>query len=152
MILTASTILMLLTSVQIALFAIDELHCHRKRGLPRWEIIGHPIDTVSTLLTYSIAVFLEFSPTHLTWYTLSALASCIIVTKDEFVHAKLCDGFESWIHALMFMLHPVMFIAFGYAWSLGEASHIMQLIAGSALLVGVYQIVFWKFFYDHSHQ
>ena len=37
---------------------VDELLFHRRRGLPRWERIGHPIDTLSVLACYGVSLWL----------------------------------------------------------------------------------------------
>jgi hypothetical protein len=32
----------------------DEFYFHRRRTLPRWEWLGHPLDTLSVLLCWSV--------------------------------------------------------------------------------------------------
>src|SRR6185295_1334290 len=38
--------------------AVDELWFHRRRGLPRWERLGHPLDTLTVALCYGWLVAL----------------------------------------------------------------------------------------------
>src|SRR5258708_18222986 len=101
---------------QAALMVVDEFYFHHKRSLPRWERIGHPLDTLSVLVCYAIS--LAFSPTHgwLGLYALAAAFSCLLITKDEFVHAKLCGPGEHWLHAVLFVLHPVVLTLAAILW------------------------------------
>ena len=50
---------------QAALMMVDELHFHRRRGLPRWERIGHPLDTATVLVCYGTALTLSPGQTYL---------------------------------------------------------------------------------------
>ncbi len=34
-------------ALQTCCMAVDEVHFHRQRGLPRWERLGHPLDTLT---------------------------------------------------------------------------------------------------------
>jgi hypothetical protein len=34
-------------ALQMCCMAVDEVHFHRQRGLPRWERLGHPLDTLT---------------------------------------------------------------------------------------------------------
>ena len=31
--------------------------------------------------------------------------------KDEFVHSELCEPAENWLHAVLFILHPICFLS-----------------------------------------
>src|SRR5688572_26770565 len=96
---------------------VDELWFHRKRGLPRFERIGHPLDTLTFVgcLVWLLAAR-PGDQTALGVYAALALASALFVTKDEPVHAMLCDRAEQWLHGLLFALHPLALGAFAYAW------------------------------------
>jgi 2-polyprenyl-6-hydroxyphenyl methylase/3-demethylubiquinone-9 3-methyltransferase len=116
---------------------------HRKRGLPRWERIGHPLDTL-TLIT-CLVWLLATTPSQatLTVYIVLAAFSTLFVTKDEFVHAKLCSGGEQWLHSVLFILHPIVLFAFGNLWWLGYESPLVgQLVVTIAFMT--YQIVYWS--------
>lgn len=140
----------------------DEGYFHIRRGLPKWERIGHPIDTLSVLICMGFVLFVPFSTKTLILYCLLASLSSLLVTKDEFVHKHHCPASEQWLHALLFTLHPITLISAGFMWPVvqnievspwisnilnnRDALHqflICQLITMSAFLV--YQIVFWNF-------
>src|SRR5262245_66006812 len=38
--------------LQMIFIAVDEIHFHRRRGLPRWERLGHPLDTLTVLACF----------------------------------------------------------------------------------------------------
>jgi hypothetical protein len=50
--------------------AVDEFYFHRKRGLPRWERVGHPVDTFSVLLCFLFVLFVPYSEGALMGYIL----------------------------------------------------------------------------------
>ena len=129
--------------LQAALMAVDELVFHRRRGLPRWERIGHPIDTASVLGCFLIA--LAFEPTRgaLIVYAALAALSCLLVTKDEFVHAGRCAPAEHWLHAALFVLHPLLLLAGAVLWLDGERA-ILVAQSLAILAFGVYQTTYWN--------
>lgn len=95
---------------------IDEFYFHHKRGLGLWERIGHPADTLTVLIPYSVVIYFPPTQKNVIIYTLLAIFSCIFVTKDEFIHSKLCSLGEMWLHAFLFLLHPILFILVGFYW------------------------------------
>jgi hypothetical protein len=95
-------------------------------------------------------------------YVVFSLISCLLVTKDEFVHQKHCEGSEHWLHALLFLNHPILLASLGILWPLftecslpafwtrlmphKELFHLF--IVGQALFVTLfflYQLLFWNF-------
>lgn len=136
-------ILLVPPALQALAMAFDELVFHRRRGLPRWERWGHPIDTLSTALCYGWLVSRAPDAPHaLAGYVALCVASCLLITKDELVHAQLCEPAEGWLHSVLFVLHPVVFLCFWLLWQAGEG----RLVQGALLLtLGVmfYQLVYW---------
>lgn len=96
--------------------AFDELYFHRKRGLGRWERIGHPIDTLSVVTCLGWALLVTPSRSAAAAYVALSLVSCLLVTKDEWVHARRCSAGEHWVHALLFLVHPVTLGTLGALW------------------------------------
>ncbi|MEO7425719.1 MAG: hypothetical protein ABI036_11065 [Fibrobacteria bacterium] len=94
---------------------VDELWFHRRRGLPAWERWGHPLDTLTVLACYALALALPPTRNGLLLYAGAAIVSTLFITKDEWVHARHCGGGESWLHACLFSLHPVL-LAIAGAW------------------------------------
>jgi hypothetical protein len=130
--------------MQAALMLIDEFHFHRTRRLPRWERIGHPLDTLTVLVCYAMTIVL--SPTHgaIAAYVAGAVFSCLFVTKDEFVHAKLCSPGEHWLHATLFVAHPIVLGLAAFLWIRGEQRPLLVAQAALTLLFGAYQTVYWN--------
>ncbi len=127
----------------LAMF-VDELVFHRKRGLPRWERVGHPLDTLTVAACYGWLVAVPPSYPHALGVYVSLCAfSCLFITKDEIIHAKLCEPLETWLHAVLFVLHPIVFLGFGLIWFSGEAWVLKGALA-STLAVLAYQFLYWN--------
>lgn len=101
--------------------AVDEFACHRRREVPRWEWLGHALDTLVFLVCLGVPLALAPTPSHVLLYAALAAGSCLLITKDEWIHQRLCSGGEQWLHALLFILHPVVLIATAMLW-LGRAA------------------------------
>lgn len=130
--------------LQALAMAIDELHFHRRRGLPRWERVGHPLDTLSAAACFAWLVYAEPSrPDVLGVYVLLVTFSCVLVTKDEFVHKKHCGPVESWLHALLFVLHPIVFMAAGWLWFTDQGSPFFAIQLAVTLCFATYQALYW---------
>jgi hypothetical protein len=131
--------------LQMLAMAGDELVFHRKRGLPRWERLGHPLDTLSAALCYGWVVFVPVSaPGALVVYVALCAFSCLLITKDEFVHARLCQPMETWLHAVLFVLHPIVFLGFGAIWRQGLGSWPLKVELGLTLALLLHQLVYWN--------
>ncbi|MCL2449785.1 MAG: hypothetical protein FWD17_12630 [Polyangiaceae bacterium] len=102
--------------VQAAAMAFDELHYHRSRGLGAWERLGHPLDTLTVVACIGWALCMQPTAEHVVAYIALAAVSCLFVTKDEFVHARRCSAGEHWLHALLFIVHPVALASIGLLW------------------------------------
>ncbi len=131
--------------LQALIISIDEFYYHYKRGLPKWERIGHPLDSLSILLCWSFAALKLPSENNIFAFALLCIFSCLFVTKDEFVHARECNGAEHWLHAILFLLHPICFYALFALWRAGEFQNVIIIQIGFIFAFMLYQIVFWQF-------
>jgi hypothetical protein len=138
--------LMLPLAAQGLAMIVDEFYFHYKRGLPLWERLGHPIDTLSVLACFGLAAFTEPTVGHIRLFAGLALLSCIAVTKDEFVHHRLCDAAEQWLHAVLFLLHPACLLVCAYAWIQDPNPALIQTQTGVLTLVLAYQLLYWNLF------
>jgi 2-polyprenyl-6-hydroxyphenyl methylase/3-demethylubiquinone-9 3-methyltransferase len=137
--------------LQGAIMVVDEGWFHRARGLPRWERLGHPLDTLTlaACLMWLLAMphapdGLPATPIAIPGYIVLAGFSTVFVTKDEGVHARLCSAGEHWLHAMLFVLHPIVLAAFAYLWWLG-ADGVLVGQLGLTLAFCAYQIIYWNF-------
>jgi 2-polyprenyl-6-hydroxyphenyl methylase/3-demethylubiquinone-9 3-methyltransferase len=103
-------------ALQALVMGVDELYFHRRREVPRWEWLGHLLDTSVFLACLACAALLAPRLSHLRIYGALAVLSCLIITKDEWVHQRLCTGGEHWVHAVLFILHPIVLLATGLLW------------------------------------
>jgi hypothetical protein len=147
---------------QALVIGIDEAYFHVRRGLPLWERIGHPIDTLSILICILFVINVPFSSAMLKIYVGLAVGSSLLVTKDEFVHKHLCPWTEHWLHALLFTLHPIVLFFAGLIWPITQGIEtapwihrlldqpdylrlFLHLQAGGITLFLAYQIIYWNF-------
>jgi len=147
----------------VAIF-FDETVFHLKRGLPKWERLGHPLDTLTVLACIAFILWIPFSTTTLILYIFLALFSTLFVTKDEFVHNEHCCAKEQWLHALLFILHPITLATLGFIWPVIQSNHtenwlldnpsaLRLFLYGQLTLMSLfflYQIVFWNFIWRPS--
>lgn len=137
-----TVVLFLPLAAQGIVTLLDEFYFHHRRGLGKWEVWGHPLDTLTVAAAYGFLLLTPPTTTNLWIFGALALFSCLFVTKDEFVHHELCDAKEQWLHALLFLLHPVAFLAAGRLWWEGVIMPILGQLA-LVLLFLFYQIIYW---------
>jgi hypothetical protein len=129
--------------LQGGLMAVDEFSFHRRRAMPRWERIGHPLDTLTVLVPALMAATLPFTAPWTALFVALAIFSCLFVTKDEWIHARHCAPAEHWLHALLFILHPMLFAALFLLWRAGETGWIAGQAALTALFLA-WQTLYWN--------
>lgn len=128
---------------------VDEFYFHHQRRLKRWESIGHPIDTAIFLSCFLYTIFYSIAAGSVAVFLTLAIASTLIITKDEWVHARESNATENWLHSLLFIIHPLSLIALYFAW----ANSLENLILIQTLIISVfltYQIIYWNF-YQRAH-
>ncbi len=135
--------------LQTLVMLFDEFYFHRKRGLPRWEAYGHPLDTFSVLLCYGFILGCPASSPSRWFYLVLVILSCIHITKDEWLHLKLCSGTEQWLHSLLFILHPITLGLAGWGWLHSHLFHdsyfifiIFQFLMTFCFMA--YQFLYWR--------
>ena len=134
--------------LQMPIIIFDEWVFHVKRGLPKWERIGHPLDTLSVIIALSLPAFFSYSPPLLKVYIALSVFSCLMVTKDEWVHKHHCPAAEHWVHALLFLNHPILLTAGGFLWfsGLSWAALFLKIQLGFAFIFMTYQVIYWNFY------
>jgi hypothetical protein len=140
-----------LVGVQALVLFIDEFRFHFRRELPTWERLGHPIDTLTVVACYAFGwLFPPTAAAQLGYVGLAAL-SCLTITKDEFVHATRCEPTEHWLHAVLFILHPIVLAGVGLLWLEGARNQLLiPLTLTSAFLL--YQILYWNTPWRRQHR
>ena len=132
-------------ALQALAMLFDEGWFHRRRGLPRWERLGHPVDTASVALCYGwLLLRRPDEPGATAVYVALAAFSCLLVTKDEFVHARHCVPAEQWLHAVLFVLHPIVFLAFGLLWRSGAGAGPVAAQLALTVAFMIYQLAYWS--------
>ncbi|HLE01498.1 MAG TPA: hypothetical protein VJB59_14640 [Bdellovibrionota bacterium] len=137
-----------LFALQAAVMLFDEFYFHQRRGLPRWERIGHPIDTLSVLAVLGFAIYAKPGVEAVPTFAFLTIASSLCVTKDEWVHAKRCGAFEHWAHAILFLLHPILLLGAGWLWWNGERLVLLLETALISIFL-VYQVTYWNFLWPN---
>jgi hypothetical protein len=134
--------------LQALVMTFDEFYFHLKRGLPVWERVGHPLDTLLFLSSILFIQLVPYSAIHLKEYVAIALISSFFITKDEFVHFKNCPPGELWMHSLLFVLHPITLLANAMIWILNAPSFWHSFLifqTASITLFLLYQFIYWNF-------
>ena len=140
--------LLLPLGLQAAVMAVDEFYFHRRRGLGTWERRGHPIDTIVFAACAALALAsIGHVDQFLVPFIVLAAVSCVVVTKDEFVHKDACGATETWLHSLLFILHPICLYSI---WSFAVAGDrtMSTLIFTGIVVFFFYQLIYWNFIYD----
>jgi hypothetical protein len=152
---TAAWLLLVPLVLQALAMLVDELWFHRRRGLGPWERIGHPLDTLTFVACIGYLLFFPPTTRALMGYLGLAAFSCVFVTKDESVHAGSCGPGEHWLHAVLFVLHPVCLACLGVLWPglhsgaelVDGGTAVARTIPGQLLMVsafGLFQILYWN--------
>ncbi len=128
----------------------DELFFHRKRGLGSWERIGHPLDALTLATALGVTWALPPAGPGPWIFGVSAVISCLSVTKDEAVHARECQPLEQWLHACLFLLHATVLVSAYFTWlQVGNRSWYLGVGALGALASGGLQILLWNTLWRH---
>lgn len=153
--------------VQAIVIGFDEVYFHVRRGLPLWERIGHPIDTLSLLACLFFVLFIPYSDASVKVYIALCVFSCLMVTKDEWVHKHHCPAAEHWLHALLFLNHPIVLTSIGLIWWVltgnsspawmqkwldhpGALKNILVMQTGCITLFFLYQVIYWNFIWKEN--
>jgi hypothetical protein len=133
--------------IQGILMFFDEFRFHHQRGLKKWERIGHPIDSLFFLAPFIYTQF--FVNTYV--FVGLCIVSCLIITKDEFVHSEECVGSEQWLHSVLFVFHPVALFGLWIAWQ-NNFNAIIQIQAAIIAVFMLYQIIYWNFIIGQKNE
>jgi hypothetical protein len=128
-------------AVQGAVMIADEFWFHRRREMPRWERIGHPLDTALFVAALAWASVAARSPASVAVFIGLSVASCLVITKDEWIHADKCSGGEQWTHAVLFVIHPVALFAANAIWAAGAP---LWPVAAGVAAFGCWQAIYWN--------
>ena len=109
--------------LQILIVGFDECYYHNLRPIVRGEQLGHALDTFTVLVCYVVVLFLPPTSGAILLFTLLSVASCVFITKDELLYHQDCVPAENFVHALAFLLHPVVFVAVGLLWPALHGTH-----------------------------
>ena len=138
-----TTLLYLPFIIQGLLMGYDE-HLHKKRGLGAWERLGHPVDTLTVFAPLSLAATTDYTEDRLVIFIILSVFSSVFITKDEFIHTHECDARENWVHAMLFVLHPMIFICTGILWKYHPEDHFLSLQPVLVIIFMMYQIFRWS--------
>lgn len=130
--------------IQSILMGYDEV-LHHKRGLGIWERLGHPLDSLTVFVPLSMIAMNDYNESRLTMYSILAVFSCLFITKDEFVHHRECSSVETWIHSVLFVLHPMIFLSSGILWKNDPNNFFLTLQPALVGIFMIYQILRWSF-------
>ncbi|MFP5385267.1 MAG: hypothetical protein ACLGHN_04265 [Bacteriovoracia bacterium] len=129
--------------LQGILMAIDE-QFHIKRGLGLWERLGHPLDTLSVLIPFSYVALNSYSDSRFIIFLIMATFSSLFITKDEVIHSEVCGRVECWLHSLLFLIHPLIFVSTAILWKNHPNDSFLIIQTVFVALFLIYQILKWS--------
>ena len=135
----------------LIIIGVDELYFHHKRTLPRWERIGHPLDTITVLACFCWVLFVAPTGLNISIYVGLSIFSCVFILKDEHVHHRECGAVERWLHDLLFTLHPLTLISAGLLWpALHNQAFVVVRYEGweRSFMIGNVSLIILFFFYQ----
>ncbi len=153
--------------LQALVIGFDEAYFHIRRGLPLWERIGHPVDTLTVFFCLFFTLFVPYSASSLKWFIALCVFSCLMVTKDEWVHKHHCPASANWLHALLFLNHPIFLFSVGLIWRISTGISLPSWLLGmqnyssflhnmlviqtvSISLFFLYQVIYWNFIWKEK--
>lgn len=150
-------------ALQLVVILLDEALFHVKRHLPRWERIGHPLDTLTVIACFAFVWLVPYESSRIGWYIALAVFSTLFVTKDEFVHKEHCPAAEQWLHAILFVNHSIVLALLGLIWphlhnnqifTFLPPVHQLNILIASQLIGSIcfclYQVLYWNFIRDKT--
>ena len=105
-----------LFAIYFGLYAADELVFHRKRGLHPTARWGHPTDLLLLAACAAYTLIVPYGDLTKIPFGILALFALISPLKDERLHAGKTDGSEQLVHAIRYMLQPLVIIMLGGLW------------------------------------
>jgi 2-polyprenyl-6-hydroxyphenyl methylase/3-demethylubiquinone-9 3-methyltransferase len=139
----AAALALPLAAAQAALMLADEFAFHRARTLGEWESWGHVADSAVFAATLLLPALAAPAGRAVPIFVAAAIFSTVLVTKDQWIHARECGGGEHWVHALLFSLHPCVLIAFAALWARGEGAAARFALPAIVAGFSVYQWAYW---------
>jgi hypothetical protein len=141
-----------LAGAQTGLMLVDEWVYHRRRKLDLFETWGHPIDTALFIAALAVPACLPPSRAALVAFGGLSLLSLLVITKDEWVHARACEPAEHWLHALLFVLHAPVLISVGLTWLAAPDARILRLMPLMVSGWMLFQIAYWTDYHVRRKQ
>ncbi len=139
------------TVLHACLFGYDEYFLKRKRELSQAEINSGILDGILFLFVVSLTIFTTFSESLGYIYIGFSGLSCISIVKNEFFYPKDIERVERIVHALLYVLHPLILYCFYASWKMGFFVSDMTywMLQLCYLILGVktvtYHIVYWNY-------
>ncbi|MEQ1724180.1 MAG: hypothetical protein ABL930_13485, partial [Pseudobdellovibrio sp.] len=91
-------------------------------------------------------IFNNYNEQNLFIYIGLCAFSSLLITKDEFIHTEKCEARENWLHALLFVIHPVAFLSAGVLWYQSYNIQFFYIQAALVFLFMIYQIIYWNLY------
>lgn len=106
----------LTTIIHGSLLLYDEYVIHKERGLTKREITGGIIDGFLYIATIAVTIFTSYSEQLAFLYISLATLSCLSIVFHELYYPDKIRKTERIIHALLYIIHPLILFAFYESW------------------------------------
>lgn len=138
------------------LFTFDEYIVHKKRSLSQKEVNSGLIDGVLFLSTVALTLFTKFSSLLEIIYISLGFLSCVAIIKHEMFLPPDITKRERVIHAVLYILHPLILYAFYVSWKSDffntNLTYWMMQLGYFALgfKAITYHVIYWNYVYERN--
>ena len=145
--------ILIIMSLQVILFQLDEYYFHRNRKLSRKEIISAISDGFLYIIPLIIATFTRFQEGRREFYIALSAISCLSIIKNEFFYPAL-NVKERVLHSLLYVLHPILLYSFYLSWKGNFFDTFPNFWIFQLLYVAIgfktvtYQMIYWNYIHE----
>ncbi len=132
-------------------FAYDEYVLNKRRDLSQGEINSALIDGIIYLSTVAFTIFTTYSDVLGSLYVFLASCSCISIIKNEYFYPNNLPKIERIIHAILYILHPLILYAFYLSWkeNFFQTNMTYWMLQLGYMALGFkamsYHVIYWNF-------
>ena len=145
--------MMALMVLHVCLLNLDEHYYNKKRQHSKYEIVSVITDGFLFLLPLLLATFVTFDEKWVILYKTIAGISMVSVVKNELFYKGL-EVQERFIHACLYVLHPILLFNFYESWKLNyfQSNYYFWMFQLVYVALGVktvsYQLIYWNYIHD----
>lgn len=146
----------LTTTLHALVFFYDEYILHKKRVLSQKEVNSGLIDGLLFLSTVAMTLFTTYTKQLGYLYIALGFLSCLAILKHELFLPSDISPKERLVHAILYVLHPLILYAFYTSWKMNffatNLTYWMLQLGYFALGFKAisYHVIYWNYIYERN--